>query len=191
MDRVPVLRGEHVVLRPPQPSDRLDRLACGRHAEYVRMVGGDYRNVAVLTEDEADRWYSRLASSPCCWIIEAEGRCVGHARLHQLDEEHRRARYAIGIFDPSAWGRGFGSDATRLVLCYAFDSLRLHRVDLRVLTYNQRAIACYEKCGFVREGVEREGALIAGEWQSDLMMSILDSEYRDTSKAWPRSLSTD
>jgi RimJ/RimL family protein N-acetyltransferase len=56
--------------------------------------------------------------------------------------------------------------------------LKLHRIDLRVLAFNQRAIACYEKCGFVREGVVREGVFIAGEWQSDVLMSILEHEYR-------------
>ncbi len=191
MDHLPVLRGERVVLRSPKPSDRLDRLACGRHVEYVRMVGGDHRYVAELTVEEADRWYSGVVRCPLGWVIEAEGRCVGHARLHHLDEENRRARYAIGIFDPRAWGRGLGTEATRLVLGYAFDNLLLHRVDLRVLAYNQRAIACYEKCGFVHEGIEREGALIAGEWQSDWMMSILENEYRDVSKTWSARLSTD
>jgi RimJ/RimL family protein N-acetyltransferase len=50
-------------------------------------------------------------------------------------------------------------------------------VDLKVLEYNQRAIACYEKCGFVKEGIEREGALIEGKYESDVMMSILEREY--------------
>jgi site-specific DNA recombinase len=51
------------------------------------------------------------------------------------------------------------------------------RVDLRVLAFNKRAIACYEKCGFVREGVVRESVVIGGEWQSDVLMSILEHEY--------------
>lgn len=67
------------------------------------------------------------------------------------------------------------------------EQLGLHRVDLRVLAYNHRAIACYEKCGFVREGVEREGALVAGEWHGDVMMSILEAEYRAASREWSGS----
>ncbi|MGI2328480.1 GNAT family N-acetyltransferase [Planococcus sp. YIM B11945] len=50
-------------------------------------------------------------------------------------------------------------------------------MDLRVLEFNQRAIKCYEKCGFVQEGVEREGALIEGKYETDIFMSILDREY--------------
>ena len=41
----------------------------------------------------------------------------------------------------------------------------------------ERAISCYEKCGFVQEGVEREGAFIGGEWHSDVLMSMLKSEW--------------
>jgi GNAT superfamily N-acetyltransferase len=82
------------------------------------------------------------------------------------------------FFDPAYWSRGLGTEATRLVLQFAFVELKLHRVDLRVLAFNKQAIACYEKCGFVREGVVREGALIGGEWQSDVLMSILEDEYK-------------
>ncbi|MCI2424239.1 GNAT family N-acetyltransferase [Saccharopolyspora sp. K220] len=76
-------------------------------------------------------------------------------------------------------GRGLGSEATQLVLEYAFTELGLHRVDLRVLAFNERAIACYTTCGFVIEGRERETALIDGRWHDDVMMSILDHEYHD------------
>jgi RimJ/RimL family protein N-acetyltransferase len=113
-----------------------------------------------------------------------EGRCIGAARLHTLDAENRRARYAIGIFDPSAWGRGFGTHATRLILQFAFEELSLHRVDLRVLAYNLRAIACYKRCGFRQEGVEREGAWVGDTWYDDVMMSILEQEYRQLRESW-------
>jgi RimJ/RimL family protein N-acetyltransferase len=55
-------------------------------------------------------------------------------------------------------------------------------VDLKVLEYNKRAIACFEKCGFIREGVEREGALIEDHWETDAIMSILEQEYKDQAK---------
>jgi RimJ/RimL family protein N-acetyltransferase len=45
------------------------------------------------------------------------------------------------------------------------------------LSFNERPIRCYERCGFVREGTEREGSLIGGEWCSDVLMSVLEREY--------------
>lgn len=175
---IPPLRGQRIYLRPPSQDDIADRLASGREREYVRLCGGDPRNVEPLTIQEATAWLERMSACPNCWSIQVDGRCVGTTRLHHLDRENRRARYAIGIFDARARGLGYGTEATRLVLRYAFETLGLHRVDLRVLAFNRQAIACYERCGFVQEGVEREGVLIAGEWQSDVWMSILESEYR-------------
>jgi len=55
-------------------------------------------------------------------------------------------------------GQGLGTEVTRVVLDFAFGPLALHRVGLRVLAYNRRAIGCYEKCGFQEEGREREPA---------------------------------
>ena len=65
---------------------------------------------------------------------------------------------------------------TRLVLAYAFDS-GLHRVGLRVLATNERAVRCYTSCGFKLEGRERESARIDGVWQDDLIMGILAREF--------------
>jgi [ribosomal protein S5]-alanine N-acetyltransferase len=50
-------------------------------------------------------------------------------------------------------------------------------VELKVLEYNHRVIACYEKCGFIKEGVEREGAFIEDKFETDVFKSILDREY--------------
>lgn len=179
-----VLQGARVTLRPPVASDRDDRLEIGRVAEYIYMCGGDPSQIKPFTTRDADGWYRRIADEPHGWCVEAEGRCIGSARLHSVDMEHRRARYAVGLFDPAHWGKGYGTEATRLVLAHAFDCLGLHRVDLRVLEHNQRAIACYERCGFVHEGIERESALIAGRWHSDVFMSILEEEYRRVGKGW-------
>jgi RimJ/RimL family protein N-acetyltransferase len=62
----------------------------------------------------------------------------------------------MGIGDRGAWGKGYGTEALRLALQYAFDELNLHRLTLTVIDYNERAIALYEKAGFRREGVFRE-----------------------------------
>jgi ribosomal-protein-alanine N-acetyltransferase len=174
----PVLFSDRVVLRPVRESDREERLALGRDPEFHRLVGGDpARSRLPLTRADVERWYRRLAAEPVSWAIEHQHRLVGTASLHPIDLQHRRARYSIGIFTPRDRGHGLGTEATRCVLGFAFRTLELHRVDLRVLDFNTQAITVYERCGFVREGVEREGALIGGRWCSDVVMSILEQEY--------------
>lgn len=174
----PVVRGERVLLRPVQPRDKEDRLAYGRDPEFHRAVGGDPERAGrPLTDADVERWYAQLRGEALYWVVEAGGRMVGTARLHAVDTRHRRARYAVGLFAPEHRGRGLGAETTRLVLEYAFRVLRLHRVELRVLEFNTRAIRTYERCGFVREGVEREGVLLGGTWHADVLMSILEHEF--------------
>lgn len=175
----PILQVGRVRLRPPIARDKADRLAAGRDSEFVYLVGGDTNNLAPLTPERVEQWYTEVTQSSHSWIIDVDGRCIGATRLHSLNAHDRRARYAIGIFAAADRGCGYGTEATRLVLAYAFDALGLHRVDLRVLAVNRRAIASYAKCGFVREGVERDSALIDGVWHDDVIMSILEHEWRN------------
>jgi len=182
----PELRGKSVLLRGPLPQDKADRARWGRHPEILRLYGVDAASIdtAELPPEAIETWFAEVARDPLRWVVEAGGRCVGLARLHSLDEHNRRARFGIGLFAPELLDRGFGTEATRLVLWHAFETLRLHRIDLRVLASNTRAIRCYEKCGFVREGIERDSVLIDGEWNDDLIMSILEDEYRRLVHFW-------
>ena len=134
------------------------------------MVGGDASAMPPLTVEEVGRWYDQLVSEPYGWSIEYEGRLVGTARLNRLDLTARSAWYAIGLYDPSVWGRGLGTEATQLVLTFAFQRVRLQDIFLRVLDYNHRAIAAYKKSGFVVERVERDSVMVAGKRHSDLVM---------------------
>jgi RimJ/RimL family protein N-acetyltransferase len=148
------------------------------------MNGGDDRALTPLTVEVVEHWYARLAAERFGWVIEIAGRCAGVARLPHYDVVNRRAEFAIGIFDPALWNQGYGTEATRLVLRYAFGELRLHRVGLFVLDENARAQALYAKCGFTREGIVRDSVLIAGQWHSDIAMSILEDEYRAAARSW-------
>lgn len=178
-DRPPVLRGPSVVLRPPQPGDAEGRLALGDDPEIHRMFGGSRAQLRPMTAPAAARWVRRLDEHPCAWVIE-RGTLIGEIRLDRIDPVDRRASLAVGIVDPAALGQGLGTAAVRLVLAYAFGPLGLHRVSVRVLAFNVRAIRCYAKCGFVEEGREREAARIDGVWHDDVIMGVLDRELAAT-----------
>ncbi len=114
-----------------------------------------------------------MQAEPLLWVIAVEGRLVGSVRLYTVDHTDKRAALAIGFEDSSRLGQGLGSEAIKLVLKYAFDTMKLHRISPRVIAYDSRAIRAYEKCGFVREGVEREAACVGGVWHVDVMMAAL------------------
>lgn len=114
------------------------------------------------------------------WVIEAFDDLAGVAFLHSISEADQNARFAIGMFAPKFLRRGLGYETTRLVLEHAFTAMGLHRVDLRVLAFNEPAIAVYRRCGFVEEGRDRESCLVGGEWHDDVIMGVLVDEFLGT-----------
>jgi RimJ/RimL family protein N-acetyltransferase len=176
---VPLLTGSRVVLRPPVEADVSARQALGLDPEIHRMFGGSRDRLAPYTEEMARGWLSMMREDPHAWVIDVGAGLIGELRLEKLDLLDKRATLAIGILDPAALGKGYGTEAIRLVLAHAFGALGLHRIGLRVLAYNERAIRCYQKCGFVIEGRERESALVDGAWHDDVMMGILATDLAD------------
>lgn len=64
------------------------------------------------------------------------------------------------------------------LLRIAFDGLRLHRLSLGAFSFNQAALKCYERAGFIREGIQREAALFGENYSDCIYLSILDREWR-------------
>ena len=81
---------------------------------------------------------------------------LGFVELNDIFWPHRHTWVSIAIGDAANQGQGYGAEALGLALQFAFQELNLHRVQLTVFSYNQRAIALYEKLGFRREGIFRE-----------------------------------
>jgi RimJ/RimL family protein N-acetyltransferase len=86
--------------------------------------------------------------------------------------------YHITMGVKDAWGHGYGTEATQLMLDHAFGSLGLHRIALTVFEFNERAIRAYRRCGFVVEGRARESIWRDGRWWDELAMSMLATEWR-------------
>ena len=108
----------------------------------------------------------------------ATDRLLGTCAFSQLDGENGSALFHITIGEKDAWGKGFGTEATRLMLEHAFERLRLHRIGLSVFAFNERAIRAYRRAGFVIEGRAREAIRRDGRWWDEVEMSILDSDWR-------------
>ncbi len=109
----------------------------------MRMFGADATGWPPLTEAGARRWVKDITAHPYAWVVDHEGQLLGQVRLDALDQRDARARLAIGLYDPGKLGKGLGREAIRLALAHAFGALGLHRVSLRVVAYNTRAIRCY------------------------------------------------
>jgi RimJ/RimL family protein N-acetyltransferase len=106
-----------------------------------------------------------------------EGVYLGGIGLHRITWENRNAEVGIVIGKKEYWNKGYGSDAMIAILDFAFNRMNLHRVYLRVFSFNQRGIRSYEKCGFTKEGVLREDLYAQGKYHDTIMMGILRDEF--------------
>ncbi|MFL5779223.1 MAG: GNAT family N-acetyltransferase [Chloroflexota bacterium] len=137
---------------------------------------------APMRAEEIDRFFAARVvgddSLAMAVHVRATDRLIGTCAFSQLDAENGSALYHITIGEKDAWGRGFGTEATGLMLDHAFGTLGLHRIALFVFEFNERAIRAYERCGFVVEGRSRESIWRDGRWWDELAMSILESDWR-------------
>ena len=173
---LPVLKGRGITLRGAQSNDVEPRLRLGNDPDILEMFGVSWDAVRPPTSESAARWVQNLMDHPRAWVIETD-HLIGEVRLDRIDMQDRRASLAIGILAPDCLGKGLGTEATMLVLDHAFHDLKLHRISIRVLAYNTRAIRSYQKCGFLIEGREREAAFVNGQWHDDVIMGLLEHEF--------------
>lgn len=173
----PVLVSQNLTLRPATVDDVEQRLLLGAEPDENLRLYGVQPNGAAFGRADAERWVRGLIEHPHAWIIDGPS-LLGSIRLDRVDLVDRRASLAIGLLRREDQGRGLGTEAIRRVLAYGFDELGLHRVSLRVLASNMRAIRSYEKCGFRVEGRERETVFLDGGWRDDLIMGLLRHEFR-------------
>lgn len=175
----PILTSERIVLRDATVDDVDARFALGNTPEIQAMFGADPKQVRPITPEAAEAWVKSQMDEQHAWIIEADGNLIGALRLHTINPVDKRANIAIGILDKSALGKGYGTEAMHLLARHAFSSMGLHRLSCRVLSFNEAAVAAYEKLGFIEEGRERESALIGDTWHDDIIMGLLAQDLKE------------
>jgi RimJ/RimL family protein N-acetyltransferase len=173
----PFLVGPKVYLRPLERADAPALVPWFNDPEVVRTLAR-YRPLN-LQEEEA--WLERTQGSEhdlgLGIVCRATDELIGGTGLHQMDFKNRHAAFGILIGKKENWGKGYGTEATGLLIQYAFDTLNLNRVWLHVYEFNERGIRAYEKVGFRREGVLRQDCYREGRYWNTIVMGILREEW--------------
>jgi RimJ/RimL family protein N-acetyltransferase len=182
------MEGKLVRLRGYEMSD-LDTVTKWLNDEEVTQFLGSgllsYPVSSIAERRFIERFGLSESSTEKTFAIEtlADGRLIGSLGLHGIDWINRHSALGIIIGDKQYWGRGYGTDALRVLMRLAFDKLNLHRLWLHVYDFNARAIASYERCGFRREGVLREQRVLGRKYHDTIVMGILEAEYQALGKA--------
>lgn len=172
-----MLEGELVRLRALERSDAERLHAWVNDGEVTHHTSARYQR-SLLDEE---RWFDELPPNGFGGVrlaIETkDGRYIGTVQLLEPRPEDRKAELAIVIGEKDCWSKGYGTDAVMTVLRFAFHEMNLHRVWLTTLEYNERAIACYRKCGFREEARLRQEVFKHGRYWDFVLMGILRPEF--------------
>ena len=174
------IAGEHVVLRAWEQDDVRMHWESAQTADALGQRQRDWheppRSLQQLEQD-FDLWHTDPDPTVVRLIIAVEDRPVGDIDLFHVDQRNRNALVGLGIWSVDDRNRGYGSDALRTMLRWAFRHLNLHRVELSVEPENVHAIRVYEKVGFVTEGLRREHHYDDGCYRDEQIMAILSREF--------------
>jgi RimJ/RimL family protein N-acetyltransferase len=133
----------------------------------------------VNLEKEKEFISNQLKSgAPIFGIIDKKTeKIIGNTSLMDINHVNGTAIFGIVIGEKECRDKGYGTEATKLILDYGFNVLNLHNIMLGVFDFNKRAIASYEKIGFKEIGRRRGDRLIAGKRHNTIFMDILASEF--------------
>lgn len=177
-----LFRGELVRLVTADPQDVAQAFSrWQRDSEFWRLLASEaaypYSVRAIKAWIEKDQQQDPPPFAMFLIRTLEDDRLIGDIGLDSVRNGHGDTFVGIGIGERQYWGKGYGSDAMRLVLRYAFTELNLHRVSLDVFEYNPRAMRSYEKVGFKHEGRLRGVLHRAGRRWDLIFMGILREEW--------------
>lgn len=174
-----MLKGEKVVLRAFKREDVQRQWAFNNDVEFELLGGGDPWEPQTLErlEAEFEQDVQKGGRNGTHFAIETDGKYIGSCALFHFDTIAGACELGIGIGDREYWGKGYGRDAVRVLLDYAFRLRNLHKVWLRVNGDNERAIRSYRATGFREEGRLRQHVWSNGKYIDFVYMGILRDEW--------------
>jgi RimJ/RimL family protein N-acetyltransferase len=170
------LIGKKCFLSPMEISDADKYTTWLNDQEVVKHLS---LSTAVITVESEKGFLSSLSQNHNYGIIDFESeQLIGSIGLMNIDHIHQTAEIGIFIGNKDYWGKGFGSEALSLLISYAYQTLNLHNIMLKVFSINTRAIKCYEKIGFKKIGVIREAINKDKQKHDIILMDILPTDFK-------------
>ncbi len=149
---------------------------CPLDKEVARLTGSKQE----FTKEDVTSFFLKSINNKDIYfflIISPNGKIVGESVINEIDWDLRYAHFRIAIYHAAERGHGLGTWATEKTRDFAFNKLKLHRLELEVYSYNTRAESTYLKAGFKREGIKRNAILDGDKYADIIFMSILEHEW--------------
>jgi RimJ/RimL family protein N-acetyltransferase len=168
-----------VFLRPLEIADAGTTVRWRLDSELYESLVGVRRFIPLQTEENwiRDIMNHRGINTKVAICLKSNGAHIGNVYLEKVDHVSQNAEFGILIGEPSSRGKGLGTEATMLMLNYAFNDLNLQRVCSSQLETNLASISMHKKCGFKEEGLLRRAVYKNGEFLNLSIMGVLREEF--------------
>jgi RimJ/RimL family protein N-acetyltransferase len=172
-----LIYGEKIVLRAVEKADNTMLLSLINDPDTEMMLGGSSWPVS---ESDQLKWFEHQEHSRdvlrCIVALQNDGRALGTIILSDIDQKNATGHIHIKMLKDGGRGRGYGTDAVKTMVRYAFEELRLNCIYANILAYNDASIKLFERCGFKKDGVLRQRVYKKGKFVDMLAYSILITE---------------
>jgi len=173
------IEGKRIVIRQPKISDAKDIYSYAKDREISRYTSVPHPYSLKHAKQFIARSHKKIKKKSgydLVIVLKETNQFIGTCGLTTVDKENKKAELGYWIGKPF-WGQGFASEATKLLLDFGFNKMKLHRIYARVFAPNKASVNVLEKCGFKLEGRLRQDHFRNGKWLDHFMYGILKDEY--------------
>lgn len=179
MESINMFLGSRVRLTAPRAGDAATMSRWHEDGWFLRLINAS--TARPQSESQIQAWIDETDKSDHDIVLAVRlvdtDELIGWIELTGILWNCGTTMLGIAVGDSARWDQGYGREAMELTLRYAFDELNLHRVGLTVFSYNQRAVALYEKLGFTYEGAQREFLHRGGQRHDMYYYGLLRREW--------------
>ena len=174
-----MLEGKNIILRPLKMNDWEKSIQWRNNLSIKEMA---MMHPFPITEMVEREWYENIMKSKDDKVIyftitTRDDDPIGFVLLNKINYTHKNCRLGIVIGETEEQGKGYGQEATKMIIEYAFNKLNLRKVTLEVLSNNKAALHIYHKLGFVKEGELKEHFFWDKKYSNIVIMSVFNNSF--------------
>ena len=110
------------------------------------------------------------------WAIHLKttGEHIGNIKIDPVSKKHNTAEYGIMMGQKTEWGKGYAKEATKKIIDFCFNELKIRKITLGVISENESAYVLYKKIGFIEEGLYKQHLIYHGKCYDVVRMAIFN-----------------
>ena len=172
------LIGDRIYLSPRHIEDAEKFTEWLNDFETTNYTG---RSGTLISLEEEKKYLEKNTTAEASFAIVTRDndKMIGTVSLENINHINRCAILGIFIGDKEYRSKGYGTEAIKLILEYGFKYLNLKNIKLDLISFNERALKCYKKCGFKEYGRRRKCVFVNGEYYDTIEMDILNEEFNE------------